>query len=102
MHTRQRGSCRRWPTSAVRGSTRRWRSRRAIPLSDRAAARALIAPDPAKAIALLTTAHPDLVLVDVNGGTLECVDAIRSGEISIKAGAEGCLEHGHVDSAPGS
>ena len=42
--------------------------------------RVLIAPDRAKAIALLTTAHPDLILVDVNGGTLEFVDAIRSGE----------------------
>ena len=42
--------------------------------------RVLIAPDRPKAIALLTTAHPDLILVDINGGTLEFVDAIRSGE----------------------
>ena len=42
--------------------------------------RVLIAPDRAKAIALLSTADPDLILVDVNGGTLEFVDAIRSGE----------------------
>ena len=28
----------------------------------------------------MSTAHPDLILVDVNGGTLELVDAIRSGE----------------------
>jgi DNA-binding response OmpR family regulator len=42
--------------------------------------RVLIAPDRAKAIALLTTADPDLILVDVNGSTLELVDAIRSGE----------------------
>ena len=42
--------------------------------------RVLPAPDRAKAIALLMTAHPDLVLVDVNGATLELVDAIRSGE----------------------
>ena len=31
----------------------------------------LIAPDRAKALALLTTAHPDLILIDVNGRTLE-------------------------------
>ena len=42
--------------------------------------RVLTTPDQAKAIALLSTAHPDLILVDVNGGTLELVDAIRSGE----------------------
>ena len=42
--------------------------------------RVLIAPDRAKAIALLTTADPDLILVDVNGATLELVAAIRSGE----------------------
>ena len=40
----------------------------------------LIAPDRAKALALLSTSHPDLILVDVNGETLELVDAIRSGE----------------------
>jgi DNA-binding response OmpR family regulator len=42
--------------------------------------RVLVAPDRAKAVALLTTADPDLILVDVNGATLELVDAIRSGE----------------------
>ena len=40
----------------------------------------LIAPDRAKALALLSTTHPDLILVDVNGQTLEFLDAIRSGE----------------------
>ena len=40
----------------------------------------LVAPDRAKALALLSTSHPDLILVDVNGETLSLVDAIRSGE----------------------
>jgi DNA-binding response OmpR family regulator len=40
----------------------------------------LIAPDRAKALALLSAAHPDLILVDVNGKTLALIDAIRSGE----------------------
>jgi DNA-binding response OmpR family regulator len=40
----------------------------------------LVAPDRAKALALLATAHPDLVVVDVNGQTLALLDAIRSGE----------------------
>jgi DNA-binding response OmpR family regulator len=40
----------------------------------------LTAPDRAKALALLSTAHPDLILVDVNGRTLGLLDAIRSGE----------------------
>ena len=40
----------------------------------------LLAPDRAKALALLSTSHPDLILVDVNGETLSLVDAIRSGE----------------------
>ena len=40
----------------------------------------LVAPDRAKAMALLATAHPDLILVDVNGQTLGLVDAVRSGE----------------------
>ena len=31
-------------------------------------------------MALLTTAHPDLILVDVNGQTLGLLDAVRSGE----------------------
>jgi DNA-binding response OmpR family regulator len=42
--------------------------------------RVLSAADRAKAIALMVTARPDLILVDVNGRTLEFVDAIRSGE----------------------
>ena len=42
--------------------------------------RVLVAPDRAKALALLCTAHPDLIVVDVNGQTLELLDAIRSGE----------------------
>jgi DNA-binding response OmpR family regulator len=40
----------------------------------------LVAPDRAKALALLSTSHADLILVDVNGRTLELLDAIRSGE----------------------
>jgi DNA-binding response OmpR family regulator len=40
----------------------------------------LVAPDRAKALALLSISHPDLILVDVNGRTLELLDAIRSGE----------------------
>src|SRR6478609_5894007 len=42
--------------------------------------RVLIAPDRAKALGLLSTSHPDLILVDINGETLSLVDAIRSGE----------------------
>ena len=42
--------------------------------------RVLAAPDRAKALALLSTSQPDLILVDINGQTLEFVDAIRSGE----------------------
>jgi DNA-binding response OmpR family regulator len=42
--------------------------------------RVLIAPDRPKALALLSTAHPDLIVVDVNGQTLALLDAIRSGE----------------------
>ena len=42
--------------------------------------RVLVAPDRAKALALLSTAHPDLIVVDINGQTLELIDAIRSGE----------------------
>ena len=42
--------------------------------------RVLIAPDRPKALALLATSHPDLILVDVNGQTLALLDAIRSGE----------------------
>jgi DNA-binding response OmpR family regulator len=42
--------------------------------------RVLLAPDRAKAIALLSTDDPDLILVDVNGATLQFVDAVRSGE----------------------
>jgi DNA-binding response OmpR family regulator len=42
--------------------------------------RVLSAPDRAKALALLATAHADLIVVDVNGQTLALLDAIRSGE----------------------
>ena len=42
--------------------------------------RVLLAPDRAKALALLATAHPDLVVVDINGQTLALLDAIRSGD----------------------
>jgi len=42
--------------------------------------RVLVAPDRAKALALLSTAHPDLIVVDINGQTLELLDAVRSGE----------------------
>ena len=42
--------------------------------------RVLLAPDRAKALALLSTSNPDLILVDINGETLALVDAIRSGE----------------------
>jgi DNA-binding response OmpR family regulator len=40
----------------------------------------LVAPDRSKALALLSIAHPDLVVVDVNGQTLALLDAVRSGE----------------------
>ena len=40
----------------------------------------LVAPDRAKALALLGVAHPDLIVVDVNGETLELLDTVRSGE----------------------
>src|SRR5436190_13245755 len=42
--------------------------------------RVLVAPDRAKALVLLSTAQPDLLLVDVNGDTLLLIDAVRSGE----------------------
>ena len=42
--------------------------------------RVLVAADRAKALALLGTAHPDLIVVDVNGETLELLDAVRSGD----------------------
>jgi DNA-binding response OmpR family regulator len=42
--------------------------------------RVLVAADQAKALALLSTAQPDLVLIDVNGDTLSLVYALRSGE----------------------
>ena len=42
--------------------------------------RVLAAPDRAKAVALIRTAHPDLIVLDINGQTLELLDAIRSGE----------------------
>ena len=37
-------------------------------------------PDRVKALALLSTAHPDVIVVDVNGQTLELVHTVRSGE----------------------
>ena len=40
----------------------------------------LLAPDRAKALALLSTAHPDLIVVDINGETLDLLDTVRSGE----------------------
>src|SRR6516165_5621436 len=40
----------------------------------------LVAPDRAKALALLSTAHPDLIVVDINGETLELLDTVRAGE----------------------
>jgi DNA-binding response OmpR family regulator len=40
----------------------------------------LVAPDRAKAIALLDVNHPDLVVVDVNGDTLALIDAVRSAD----------------------
>jgi DNA-binding response OmpR family regulator len=42
--------------------------------------RVLSAEDRAKAIAMLMTQDPDLILVDVNGETLGLIDAVRSGE----------------------
>jgi DNA-binding response OmpR family regulator len=42
--------------------------------------RVLIAADRTKALALLSTADPDLILVDVNGQTLALLDAVRSGD----------------------
>jgi len=42
--------------------------------------RVLIAPDRPSALALMSTAHPDLILVDVNGQTLALLDAIRAGD----------------------
>jgi DNA-binding response OmpR family regulator len=40
----------------------------------------LLAPDRAKALALLSIAHPDLIVVDINGETLDLLDTVRSGE----------------------
>lgn len=42
--------------------------------------RVLVAPDRAKALALLSTATPDLVVLDINGQTLELLDTVRAGE----------------------
>lgn len=42
--------------------------------------RVLSATDRAKALALLSTAYPDLIVVDINGQTLELLDAVRGGE----------------------
>ena len=39
---------------------------------------ALAAEDRAKALALLDIEHPDLVVVDINGDTLDLIDAVRS------------------------
>ena len=40
----------------------------------------VVAGDRAKALALLSTKHPDLVLIDINGETLAVLDAVRSGD----------------------
>jgi DNA-binding response OmpR family regulator len=42
--------------------------------------RVLIAPDRAKALALLSVDQPDVIVIDVNGETLAVLDAVRSGE----------------------
>ena len=42
--------------------------------------RVLVAPDRPAALTLLSTAQPDLILVDVNGQTLVLLDAIRCGD----------------------
>ncbi len=42
--------------------------------------RVLPAADRAKALALLASQHPDLIVVDINGQTLELLDSVRSGE----------------------
>jgi DNA-binding response OmpR family regulator len=42
--------------------------------------RVLCAGDRVKALALLSSSHPDLIVVDVNGQTLALLDAIRAGE----------------------
>jgi DNA-binding response OmpR family regulator len=42
--------------------------------------RTLVACDRAKALALLSTERTELIVVDVNGRTLELLDAVRSGE----------------------
>ncbi|HEY2437217.1 MAG TPA: response regulator, partial [Solirubrobacteraceae bacterium] len=41
--------------------------------------RVLPAADRAKALALLQSQHPDLIVVDINGQTLELLDAVRTG-----------------------
>jgi DNA-binding response OmpR family regulator len=38
--------------------------------------RVLVAHDRAKALALLSTAHPDLIVVDINGQTLDLLDTV--------------------------
>jgi DNA-binding response OmpR family regulator len=40
--------------------------------------RTLPAEDRAKALAMLDVEHPDLVVIDINGDTLDLVDAVRS------------------------
>jgi DNA-binding response OmpR family regulator len=42
--------------------------------------RTLVACDRAKALALLSVERPELIVVDINGRTLELLDAVRSGE----------------------
>jgi DNA-binding response OmpR family regulator len=42
--------------------------------------RVLTAGDRTKALALLSTGQPDLIIVDINGQTLELLDTVRSGE----------------------
>lgn len=42
--------------------------------------RVLAAADRAKALALAQSQHPDLIVVDINGQTLELLDAVRTGE----------------------
>ena len=45
--------------------------------------RVTAADDPAKAIALLSVDQPDLIIADINGDTLELLDAVRSGNGSL-------------------
>ena len=46
----------------------------------------LIGQDRVKALALLSTAQPDLIVVDVNGPTLKLLDTVGAGEgIAVRA-----------------